>query len=238
MINKIKIVVEEFRQRQRKIISTSLENEWAHVYHDSIRGKEWLQNLSLNVGRWAGNYAFFYVLNRVLSSFKPNSIIEFGLGESSKFISAYLEHELEHSTHEIIEESESWKNHFLNNNSLSVRTKINTHQLCQKEIKGFKVNMYDNFKVNKKFDLYLIDGPFGSPRYSRYDIVRLAESFDTKDEFVILFDDYERKGEQDTVSDLLQLFKKKQIEIYKRTYVGNKRVLVLGTKKYKYIQSL
>ncbi|GAL81813.1 hypothetical protein JCM19274_372 [Algibacter lectus] len=35
------------------------ELEWANIYHDSIRGKNALQNLPLNIGRWAGNYTFF-----------------------------------------------------------------------------------------------------------------------------------------------------------------------------------
>ena len=41
------------------------EIEWAHIYHDSIRGKKPIEELGLNIGRWAGNYSFFYVLNRI-----------------------------------------------------------------------------------------------------------------------------------------------------------------------------
>ena len=42
---------------------------WSSIYHDSIRDKEWLNKLSLNVGRWAVGYPFLYILNRVLSDF-------------------------------------------------------------------------------------------------------------------------------------------------------------------------
>ena len=92
MISKIKSLIRENRARQKKILSQTRELEWAHIFHDSIRGKECLQNLPLNIGRWAGNYSLFYLLNRILMDYKPKSILEFGLGESSKFISTYLEY--------------------------------------------------------------------------------------------------------------------------------------------------
>ncbi|WP_347924932.1 hypothetical protein [Pontimicrobium sp. SW4] len=239
MFQKIKKTVEEFRQRDRKILNATLENEWANVYHDSIRGKAWLEELPLNIGRWAGNYAFFYVLNRVLADYKPKKILEFGLGESSKFINATLKNELTESTHKIIEESNEWKNHFITNHDLSSHSKIVICPLKKEEVKGFSVNIYDSLDkyTKSKFDLYVVDGPFGSARYSRYDIVKLAEHFEATDEFIIIFDDYNRQGEQDTVKELLLLFKKLNITIYKGIYVGSKRVLVLGTQKYKFIES-
>ena len=86
-----------------RILHQSLEIEWAHVYHDSIRDKPYLQNLSLNIGRWAGNYAFFYLLNRILFETKPKRILELGLGESSKLISVYIENILVNSEHLIFE---------------------------------------------------------------------------------------------------------------------------------------
>tara|TARA_R110000868_G_scaffold257932_1_gene515176 strand:- start:140 stop:862 length:723 start_codon:yes stop_codon:yes gene_type:complete len=239
MFQKIKKITEEFRQRDRKILSATLENGWANVYHDSIRGKEWLEKLPLNIGRWAGNYAFFYVLHRVLTEYRPNKILEFGLGESSKFINATLKNELTESTHKIIEESSEWKSQFMNNHNLSSHSEIIICPLKKEEVKSFSVNVYDGIDkyTKNKFDLYVVDGPFGSEHYSRYDIVKLAKHFEATDEFVIIFDDYNRKGEQDTVNELLILFKKQNITIYKGIYVGSKRVLVLGTQKYKFIES-
>ena len=46
-------------QKQNLLLTQELE--WAHVFHDSIKGKPWLENLSLNIGRWAGSYSFFYI---------------------------------------------------------------------------------------------------------------------------------------------------------------------------------
>ena len=179
MFQKIKKITEEFRQRDRKILSATLENGWANVYHDSIRGKEWLEKLPLNIGRWAGNYAFFYVLHRVLTEYRPNKILEFGLGESSKFINATLKNELTESTHKIIEESSEWKSQFMNNHNLSSHSEIIICPLKKEEVKSFSVNVYDGIDkyTKNKFDLYVVDGPFGSEHYSRYDIVKLANIY-------------------------------------------------------------
>jgi hypothetical protein len=90
MISKIKALIKENRNNHLMNSMLLKDLEWANIYRDSIRGKEWLEKLPLNVGRAAVNYNFFYVLNRILNDYKPNRILEFGLGESSKFISTYI----------------------------------------------------------------------------------------------------------------------------------------------------
>src|SRR5690606_21955834 len=112
IINRLKRLVAEYRKNHKKEMALLRELDWANVYHDSIRGKEWLQNLPLNIGRWAGNYTFFYVLNRVLTDCKPNNIIEFGLVESSKFISTFLDNYLIQSSHLVIEQNREWYKNF------------------------------------------------------------------------------------------------------------------------------
>ena len=83
-----------------------------------------LENLPLNIGRWAGNYSFFYALHRILKDGQPTSILELGLGESSKFISTYLDNHLLSSFHTIIEQDISWMNNFKNTFHLSPRSQI------------------------------------------------------------------------------------------------------------------
>lgn len=240
MIGKIKGLIQKNKQNQFEMIGLLKEIEWAHVYHDSIRGKKWLENLSLNIGRWAGNYAFFYVLNRILNDYRPSEILEFGLGESTKFISKYIENELLETNHLVFEQDETWKSSFNKKFELSNRVTINILPVEKRDVKGFLSNSYQELDkaITKKFDLYIIDGPIGSDHYSRYDIVEIAKKFEEKDEFIIIMDDYNRKGEQETVDDLLQLLESKNIMPYKRVYRGNKSLLVIVTEKYKYITSL
>ena len=212
------------------------ELEWAHVYHDSIRGKDWLERLPLNVGRWAGSYAFFYILNRILAEHRPNSILEMGLGESSKFVSKFLEHTLHDSKHVVIEQSTEWRDAFQDRFQLSDRSEVTICELTQKEVKGHSSNCYAGIEAfaDRKFDLYLIDGPFGSPRYSRYDMVRLAESFQSGDEFIMVVDDYQRPGEFESAQDLLAILEQKQIKTHQGVYEGKATVFVIATEKYKH----
>lgn len=83
--------------------------------------------------------------------------------------------------------------------------------LIEKEIKGYKVNSYEGIesRVNKLYDLYVVDGPFGSKRFSRYDIVNLVAEFPKEHEFIILMDDYQRIGEQETSEEIIGLLKEK-----------------------------
>ena len=246
IFKRLRKLVQENRESHRinknlhnKTFAQLKELEWAHIYHDSLRGTEWLEKLPLNIGRWAGNYSFFYVLNRVLSDFKPNNILEFGLGESSKFVSAFLDNLLPNSKHLIIEHDAIWYKKFQNNFKLSTHTSVEICPLYKQYIFDFEVNSYSGLKdvIKQKYDLYIVDGPFGSEHFSRYDIVCLANEFTNNDEFIILIDDYHRVGEKETVKELLNLFKKKNITIYWGEYSGNKSVFVLGTEKYKSIQS-
>lgn len=240
MLKKIKALINENRNFHKRNESYLKEIEWAHIFHDSIRGKKYLKKLSLNIGRWAGNYTFFYVLNRVLSDYKPVRILEFGLGESSKFISIYIENYLLESEHLIVEQDELWSKVFKERFRLTSRSKIVVCPIQKKEIKGYTVNSYANFSdsVNGKFDLYVVDGPFGSKNYSRYEIVDLAQQFTLDDEFIIILDDYNRQGEKEMIIDLLYVLNSKGIKTYKAEYSGRKTVLVIATKKYKYAQSL
>lgn len=240
MIKKIKALINENRKNQQKIIELTQELDWANVYHDSIRGRDHLENLSLNIGRWAGNYAFFYVLNRILNDFKPNTILEFGLGESSKFIMSYLDNVLLETKHLIIEQDENWATLFSKSVKVSKHSTIVNCPLETIQIKGFQTNSYSklNTVVISKFDLYIIDGPFGSKKYSRYDIVSLVSNFEKDDQFIIVLDDFNRNGEKETAKDLLQSLKEKGINLHTQTYSGIKSVLVIATDKYKYVTSL
>ena len=240
MINKIKQKIKESLKLQQLSYLQLKELEWAHIYHDSIRGKKPLEELSLNIGRWAGNYAFFYILNRILSDYKPKSILELGLGESTKFISTYLDNYLQESKHTVVEHDKDWKSIFLKQFELFNGSEILIFDKVKKMIHGCEYFGYDNIesKIQKTYDLYIVDGPFGSEQFSRYDIVSLVNKLTNQDEFIIIIDDYDRKGEKETSDYLVELLRKKKVEIFTKVYVGNKSVSVIATKQYKYTTSL
>lgn len=239
MVQKIIDLIRENRRNQKKIVAYSRELNWADVYHDSIRGKSWLENLPLNVGRWAGNYAFFYVMNRVLTDFKPKTILEMGLGESTKFISTFIQNELPDTKHVVLEHDVEWKNFYIQNNRLYPQTEVKICSLEKVEIEGHTTNIYNDFTntISFKFDLYIIDGPLGSKHFSRYDLLKIGHSFKQGDEFIVLVDDFERNGEKESVNKFLAIMENKGMKVYTTVYYSLKNILVISTEKYKHTRS-
>jgi hypothetical protein len=241
LLKKIKNLINEFKFRADKLKAQNAELEWAHIYHDTIRDREWLKNLAISPGgSWAANYSFLYVLVRVLSDYKPNKIIEFGLGESSKIVSSFLNNELQNSTHLIIEQDETWIEAFRSRFNLSKNSELLHLPLEVKTVKGFPVKSYSSIQKNISgvFDLYIVDGPVYSANYSRYDICLLAERFRLNDEFIIIIDDYSRVGEKETVSDLIHQLNTKGIKIHTGVYSGNKSQIIIATEKYRFATTM
>lgn len=223
----------------KEAIAHTKELNWANIYHDSIRGHQCLLDLPLNIGRWAGSYSFFYVLNRILRDYKPSSILELGLGESTKFIATYIANYLPQSQHVVVEHDTTWITVFQNNFKLSHASKIQQCDLEETSVNKFKTIGYAKLGtvIPQKIDLYVIDGPFGSDRYSRHNIVDLVQKFDNSEEFIILLDDYERKGEKDTADAIIATLKSKNLVFFSEKYSGVKSQLVIVSEKYKYATS-
>lgn len=226
--------INEVKNEQAEVV-------WANVFHDTIRDRQWLQTLPLSPGRWAVGYSMLYVIARVLADYKISSVVEFGLGESSKLVDACVYHHLPGCTHVIVEHDQAWIDHFAQRYAFKGNPRLITLDLIEKEIKGNPVKTYKGIQealVNAA-DLYVIDAPFGSPRYSRYEIVTIAlERFVPGSEFIIILDDYNRQGEQDTIADLLEVLKLKQIKVYTGLYTGSKSQMVIATEKYRHAVSM
>jgi len=231
---------ENLKKQNETIISQNAELEWANIYHDTIRDKEWLKNLSISPGRWAANYSLFYILVRILSDYQPINILELGLGESSKVISCFLDNQLKDSNHVVIEQDASWISCFKTRFELSKNSEILHLPIETKIIKEFQVNCYREIekKINHAFDLYIVDGPFGSTNFSRYDICLLAQNLNQKDEFIIIIDDFHRKGEKETVHDLINQLTVKGIKTFTGNYHGDKEQIVITTEKFRLATSL
>ena len=238
-INKLKTKFNKIALDLREIKKQNEELLWAQIYHDSIRGFDAIESLNLNIGRWAGNYPFFYVLTRILNDYKPKFILELGLGESSKFISTFIHHYAPNSKHIIVEQNEEWTNDFRRRFTLTAQSSVIHCELVSRKVNNFYVASYKDFdkKINVHFDLYVIDGPFGSDRYSRYDIVSLVEKFNDND-FIILLDDNERIGEKETSDEIIRILNNKYIKNYSTVFSGLKSVRVIVSEKYKYLISI
>lgn len=216
------------------------ENYWANIFNSSTRGS-WLNQTPLNVGRWAVNYSMLYILFRVLNEAKPIRIMELGLGETTKVLDAYKSSLNPIAECITIEHDPEWvklRGGYISNNITLVELELENKVINDSLTLSYK-NLCTNVNVvNKKFDLILIDGPFGSDKYSRYNIIELVENNFLCEEFIIIFDDYQREGEKQTIEAVIKTLTNMKITHYVSTYSGDKTQCLITSKKYKYLTSL
>lgn len=226
---------------ENKLISKKLEElEWANIYHDSIKGRTELNGTHLYPGRWAANYSFLYILIRILYDAKPESVLEFGLGESSKLISTCVDENSYIKNYTILEHDNDWIDLFKSRYDLSMQVKFDLHELGIKKVFNEDVNSYKNIDHQKfkDFVLYVVDGPFGSNHYSRFDIVEILKYKSKGDEFIVLLDDYNRPGEIETVKCIKELLQDKQINFNTKVFEGVKSQFLIATKGFSFLTSI
>jgi hypothetical protein len=191
-------------------------------------------------GQWAGDFAFFYSLSRLLYEYEFDNILELGTGQSTIFINDVIINEnfghfvLEHDMFFI----EKTRSH------LKEKNKVNflPTNLVKKEINNGTANFMYELKGleiinNIKIDLLIVDGPFGSDSLSRYEVIEIFNSGYLAEEFIIMFDDTHRKGEQETLNVLIDTLNTKGINHFVAHYKGSKRVTFLGTEKYELVKN-
>ncbi|MDQ2719731.1 MAG: hypothetical protein M3Z26_08240 [Bacteroidota bacterium] len=231
-------------EQQNKIIEGLLrESNWANIFNSAISGSTWFNNIPLNVGRWAANYSLFYILYRILDEVKPENILELGLGETTKMIQAYKQFHNKNASCTTIEQSNEWIEIKLKSGISKEYVNIMQVNLEEKNIKGFSSLLYKDLAgllapEGKKFNLVVIDGPWGSDNFSRYNVIDLVDRQLIDDEFIIIVDDYNREGEQQTFEDLKQVLAKHKGDFKTSFYSGDKTQSIITCKKFGYLCSL
>ncbi len=228
--------ITELEQENKRNID---EINWANVFNSAISGSAWLRHQSFNPGRWAAGYPMLYILFRIYNDIKPKHILEFGLGESTKLAYQYKAAQQDIKL-DIIEQDQNWLN-FFSSEIYDVRPNTVLLSLSKQTVQGFEVNIYNNLLQSlpsPSYNLIVIDGPWGSKRFSRYQIVEMVEQDRLASDFVILLDDYERVGEQDTAQHLREALLKKGIKYNEGVYSGTKQTLILCSPNYAFLTSL
>jgi hypothetical protein len=221
-----------------KNLAISQEIKWAQIFRDTISNSSWLINKSFSPGRWAAGYPFLYILYRTLDMIKPKSIIEFGLGETSKITTQYYDF-FSNRKLMIIEHDKNWTEFYSEN--FGRKELINQLDLESITINGYETKVYKNLidNINQmKFDLIIVDAPIRTNRYSRYQVVSLAANNLINDEFVIIFDDTQRVGEKDSLNELKLVLTKNNYVFETNTYSGAKETTIICSPKYSFLLSL
>lgn len=215
------------------------EIEWANIFNNTINKSSWFNVQSVSPGRWAMGYPALYILYRILNDIKPKSILEFGLGESTKFTYQYI---ISQKLNEliIIEHDPEWVEYF-KSQIFNVQDYVTLLPLDRITYDGEPVAIYSNLLpniCNKQFDFIIIDGPFGAKKKSRSQILEIIENNLLMNDFIILLDDYERAGEMQTGDLIFSLLNKKSISYVKGVYSGKKDTLIICSEKYRFLTSL
>ena len=220
----------------------SQEAVWAHLWHDSIKGSEWLQNIPFSPGRWAVGYQCLYVLYRTLKEVHPNKILEMGLGQSTRLLGAYAA-EYPDVAHEVVEHDSTWISFFLKDAPDLKNTNIKKLELVTDRFADDdEVIMYKGFETefaDRKYNLICIDSPFGGKaiKYARVDILKILPNC-LEDSFIILIDDYNRSGEQEMVKRLESVLKDAGIKFSRGIYSGEKQLAVVTSEDWSFLCSL
>ncbi|NCA92649.1 hypothetical protein EOM82_05285 [bacterium] len=247
-LSALKLIGETFKNRINEIFyllnmskKAIEEIVWGNIFNNSIVNSEWFKDIPINPGRWAAGYPFLYVLYRVLNELKPKCILELGLGQSTIMTNKYAAYN--NIIHEVVEHDNIWIEFFNKSYKLEPPSQLTVLKL--RETTFFEnelIATYDQFAsslINKEFDLIIIDAPFGNSNntYSRVDILKLLPERLSKS-FVIIMDDYNRKGEKNTVTKILNILKENKINYVTGQYAGQKMIYVIASKDMGFACSL
>ena len=220
---------------------------WAEVFNSTICESSWPLNKSFSPCRAAISYLGLYLLYRILDEIKPKSILEMGLGQSTKMISQFVSQEPER-IHYVVENNKDWVAFYLNNNTVPQNTKLTFLDSEIRQFKGAKVLAYKGFEEtfkDMKFDFITIDGPGGVPpglprpsgKYSRIDILSiLPECLNSS--FVITLDDAQQTMEKNTAREICAVLDAAHIKYKFTTYYGVRGVALWASADQGFLCSL
>lgn len=194
----------EIKALQAKAQTQYQELNFADLLHDSAAGSPWLKDRSFALYGWAANYSFIYTLFRILDNVRPAKILEMGLGQTSLVTSQYVAHNNPAAEVDIIENDASWINIYRPRLAAGENIRLNQCDIefFDEEGQNRRYNRaaLSQITADKKYNLIIVDGPMGGgQKYPRSNILDLVEK-NLAPDFIIIFDDVERPGEQATIA--------------------------------------
>lgn len=240
--NDILEAVNSSKDISREIRNINKEILWAETFNNTISDSSWLKDKSFSPGRWAVGYQYLYAVYRILNAVKPKKILELGLGQSTKLLSQYAKANKE-VKHTVVEHDQEWIDFYKRENELAENTEILKLEREYRKYKNDdKVLAFKEFKENlqgQKFDFISIDAPLGANAkiYARVDVLEILPEC-LEEDFVIVIDDYNRKGEKNTVNEIERILKEHNISYCKGIYYGEKECMVISSEKLKFVCSM
>jgi hypothetical protein len=146
----------------------------------------------------AANYGFLYALLRLLLETPCSRVLEIGVGQSTLMLDAAkkMRGNLEAVS---IENDAVWARRI----GEQVAHLIYHAPLVRKPLHGRQVMGFNLPAIEGRFDLMIVDGPKQVTRSSRWAALEVLDNY-LADEFVVLFDDAGRAGDQDLMKEFVR----------------------------------
>ena len=218
------------------------EAVWGELFNQVSCGSSWLKDRRFAAGRAAVGYQYLYVAYRILNEIHPKSILDLGLGQSTKLISQYAA-AYPDVLHQVVEHDPEWMKFFRRNYKLPGNpkmVKLDREFIPYKDAEQVRVfkNFSETFK-GQKFDFISIDAPLGMDmkEYSRIDVLRMLPDC-LADSFIIIVDDAERSGETNTIKEMESVLQASHMSFATGRYSGKKDCMVICSEDLKFVCSM
>lgn len=172
----------------------------------------------------AANYSYLYLLLRICTELPVRRVLELGCGQSTLLLDALAEREgfevvsLEHEA--------AWAQRI---QAQCTNARVLEAPLVERQLCGWTASVHDPEAVDRAdVDVLLVDGPQKSKRRSRWGALHWLERLDSQD-FLVIFDDAERRGELDTIEAALKWLDARKVDyVATRTRSVKTQFLIAG----------
>ena len=239
---KIAQIQKEFQELRSLASRQFKELNFADILHDTIINSTWLKDKSFSLHGWAANYSFIYMLYRILDNAKPQNILEMGMGQTSRLISQYVACCNPNAMLDIIENDAAWITTYQPQLAQNANVKVHQRDLDFFTYDKTECRKYKDLNEivgNTKYDLIIIDGPWGAEqKLPRSNVLDLIKNHNLADDFIIIFDDAERSGEQNTIAQTVKLLQEQNTEHFVFQCYGIKTQTYITSLTKSFIQYL
>ncbi len=237
---------QDLKQKIQKAQTEARQNyqelNFADLFHDTTLQTAWLKDKSFTCFRGAANYSFLYTLFRVLDNANPQTILEMGMGQTSKLTTQYAAFKHPEARLDIVENDKNWIDLYSAQLAKGDNIRIHHQELEFFTVNGIACRKYADMTPivqDTKYQLIVVDGPFGADQpQPRTNIIGLIDNNNLADDFVIIFDDAERAGEQDTIRKTKQKLSEKGIKFVEDKRTGIKTQILLLSESRSFINFL
>ena len=219
-------LLHEINGRLIGIQASNKEILFAQYFRDSIQDSTWIHDKGFSAYAGAANYSLLYKLFKILDVVRPEAVLEFGLGQTTKMTSQYAEAN-DKAKVVVIDDDPEWVGIYKKQTTLPKNLKLVTVGLQDFKHDGETLQKMSEYagleKVlgKSKFNLVIVDGPIGYDKeYSRTNVVSLVGNL--ADTWVVVFDDAERPGEQRTMDLFREKLNEKSLKYSEFEVTGSK----------------